>query len=261
MDLFDVVRSCFRRWYILIPLLLITGWYTHSVYVAVKPVYYSQAVVGLAPPAYRLDQAVAGQPVPRNGLLDIGGAPFLANMAALSLREPATVNRVVALGGMPDYSARMFPVPANSQPVPLVMVEQTAPTPTAASHTLELVTNEMSSALERIQDQANVPKEMMVSAFVVSPPSEPVAAMPTRTRSTASIAVAGIGLSVLATVLVDVVLSRRARRAKKPGPDTDSVTPETDSGPDDTLTASPAPSSDHNSQPLETDRSDAADAR
>lgn len=212
MDLFDVVRSCFRRWYVLLPLLLITGWYTYTVYTAVKPVYYSQAVIGLAPPSYRLDQAVPGQPVPRNGLLDIGGAPFLANMAALSLREPTVVNHVVALGGMPDYIARMFPVPANAQPVPLVMVEQTAPDPASATRTLELVSNEMSSALERIQKQANVPAEMTVNSFVVSPPSEPVAAMPTRTRSTASIAIAGTGLSILVAVLADVLLLRIRRR-------------------------------------------------
>jgi hypothetical protein len=215
VDLFDVVRSCFRRWYVLIPLLVITGWYSHHVYAAVQPVYYSQAVIGLAPPSYRIDQAVAGQPVPRNGLLDIGGAPLLANMTALALKEPAVVNRVVALGGRPDYVARMFPSPANAQPIPLVMIENTAPDPATTTKTLELVTNETSSALEAIQKQANVPPAMMVDSFVVSPPATPVAAMPTRTRSTATIAVAGIGLSVLTTVLVDVLLARRRKRVEE----------------------------------------------
>jgi len=215
LDLFDVVRSCFRRWYIMIPLLLLTAWYAHQAYASVKPVYYSQAVIGLAPPSYRIDQAVAGQPVPRNGLLDIGGAPLLANMTALSLKQPTVVNRVVALGGMPDYIARMFPTPPNAQPIPLVMIENTASDPAASMKTLELVTNEMSSALEAIQRQANVPPTMMVNSFLVSPPSRPVAAMPTRTRATASIAVAGIGLSVLTTVFVDVLLDRRRKRVEE----------------------------------------------
>ncbi len=48
MDLFDVVRSCLRRWYILIPLLAVTGVYCHQVYTSVLPVYYSQTVIGLA---------------------------------------------------------------------------------------------------------------------------------------------------------------------------------------------------------------------
>ena len=162
VDLFDVLRSCFRRWYVLLPLLLITGYYTYGVYTSVKPVYYTQAVVGLAPPSFRLDQAVAGQPVPRNGLLDIGGAPLLANMAALGLRETSVVNHVVALGGSQTYTAKLFPVAANQQPVPLVMIEETAPDPASATKTLELVTDEMSSVLEQIQKQANVPPEMAV---------------------------------------------------------------------------------------------------
>jgi hypothetical protein len=196
----------------MLPLLLVTAWYGHQVYAAVKPVYYSQAVVGLAPPSFRVDTAAAGQPVPRNGLLDIGGAPLLANMSALALREPTIVNRVVAGGGRSDYTARLFPVPPTAPPIPLVMIENTAPDPESASKTLELVTDEMSPALERIQKQANVPPEMMVDSFVVTPPTEPVAAMPTRTRSTASIIVAGTGLTVLISVLADVVLMRRRRR-------------------------------------------------
>ena len=215
MDLFDVVRSCFRRWYVLLPLLAITAWYSHQVYAAVKPMYYSQAVMSLAPPNIRVDQAAVGQPVPRNGLLDIGGATLIANMSALGLREPAVVDRVVAGGGLPNYSAKLFPVSAATTPIPLVLIEESAPDPAAATKTLDLVTIEMTAVLEKIQQQANVPADMMVKSFVVSPPSQPIAGMPTRTRATASIFVAGAGLSVLVTVLVDVLLVRRRKRPKE----------------------------------------------
>ena len=113
MDLFDVARSCFRRWYVFLPLLLIVAWFSHSVYSSVKPVYYSNAVIGLAPPSTRVDNVAPGVPLPRNGLLDIGGAPLIANMAAVGLREPSVVDRVVAAGGLPDYVSKMFPVPAT----------------------------------------------------------------------------------------------------------------------------------------------------
>lgn len=214
MDLFDVIRSCFRRWYVLLPLLLVTTWYSHQVYTAVQPVYYSQAVIGLSPPSFRVDQAVAGQPVPRNGLLDIGGAPLLANMAALGLKQPAVVDRVVAAGGMPDFSARLFPVPETAPPIPLVMIEQTAPDPATASKTLELVTTELDATLESIQQQARVPENMMVESFVVSPPSTPIAAVPSRTRSTITVFVAGLGASIIVTVLSDILLMRRKKRAQ-----------------------------------------------
>lgn len=212
MDLFDVIRACFRRWYVLLPLLLITVWYSHQVYTEVRPVYYSQAVIGLSPPSFRVDQAVAGQPVPRNGLLDIGGAPLLANMTALGLKQPAVVDRVVAAGGNPDFSARLFPVPETAPPIPLVMIEQTAPDPASTIRTLELVTAEMNTTLESIQKQARVPENMMVESFVVSPPSTPMAAMPSRTRSTITVFVAGLGVSVVMTVLSDILLLRRKKR-------------------------------------------------
>ena len=231
MDLFDVVRACFRRWYILLPLLLITGWYTHQVYTAVKPVYYSQAVIGLAPPNSRLDQAVLGQPVPINGLLDSGGPPLLANMAALGVRQPAVVYRVVAAGGLPDYSAKLFPGPPNTPPLPLIMIEETAADAAAATKTLGLVTDEVTASLQSIQQQAGVPAEMMVASFVVSPPSRPVAGMPSRTRATASVFVAGLGLTVLVTVLVDVLLVRRRKPKirRRRGPEVDELSPNPDS--------------------------------
>lgn len=220
MDLFDVVRSCFRRWYVLLPLLAVTVWYSYQAYVAVKPVYYSQAVVGLAPPSFRIDQAVAGQPVPRNGLLDIGGAPLLANMTALGVRQPAVVDKVVAAGGQPDFTAKLFPVPPTAPPIPLVMIEQTAPNPAAATKTLQLVIGELTASLKNIQQNADVPPEMMVASFVVSPPSEPIAAVPSRTRATASIFVAGLGLSVVVTVLVDVLLGRHRKKSVDAAPRT-----------------------------------------
>jgi hypothetical protein len=109
------------------------------------------------------------------------------------------------------------------------MLEETAPDPTSATKTLELVTDEMKTTLETIQKQANVPPDMMVTSFAVSPPSEPLAAMPTRTRATASIALAGIGASVLIAVLTDVLLGRwtRRRKSRRPAP---SKEPSTNAG-------------------------------
>ena len=63
-----------------------------------------------------------------------------------------------------------------------------------------------------------MPEDQMVAPFVVSPPSAPAAGMPARTRSTIAIFVAGAGLSVLVTVLVDVLLTRRKSRAQRRRP-------------------------------------------
>jgi hypothetical protein len=218
--LFDVLKSCARRWYVLVPLVLITTFYSYSVYSSAKPVYYSQAIIGLAPPSSRFDSAPNGEPTPRNGLLDIGGAALIANMASLSLREPAVIDQVVAGGGRPDYIARMYPTPPNTPQLPMIMIEETAPDAESAAKTLELVLAQANAAVRNPQVQAQVPQDLLVDSFVVAPPTSPAGGTPSRIRSTLAIFIGGMGLSVLAAVVLDVVLTRR-RKTSAPQPDDD----------------------------------------
>jgi hypothetical protein len=219
VDLFDVARACARRWWVFLPLLLIVGWFSYDVYSSVKPVYYGNAVIGLTPPSTKMYNAPQGVSLPRNGLLDIGGADLIANMAAVGLREPAAVDRVVAGGGLPEYVSKMFPVSGNMSPLPLVMVECTNADAAAVTRTLELVIAQSQETLRSLQEQAHVPQDQMVAPFVVSPPSTPAAGTPARTRSTVAIFIAGAALSVLFTVVVDTLLGRlRARRRRRLAP-------------------------------------------
>jgi hypothetical protein len=215
LDLFDVARSCARRWYVFLPLLLIVGLYSYHEYSGVKPVYYGNAVIGLTPPSTKMYNPPQGVSLPRNGLLDIGGADLLANMAAVGLREPSAVDRVVAGGGVPWYVSRLFPVPNGNTTLPMIMIEATAADQAAVTRTLELVIAQADVSLRTLQQQAQIPETEMVTPFVVSPPSTPTAGMPTRTRSTAAIFIAGAGLVVLLTLIVDILLLRRkAKRVR-----------------------------------------------
>jgi hypothetical protein len=218
LDLFDVVRSCFRRWYILLPLLLMTAYYSHNLYASVKPVYYGNAVLGLSAPSFRVENPPPGAPVNRNGLLDAGGISLIANMGALAVRQPSVIDHVVRDGGLPNFSAKMFPVPATQAPIPLVMVEETWSDPASVTKTLEVVIKEFGATIRSLQQQAGVPDEQMVNTFVVSPPSDPAAGMPSRTQRTVLRFMTGLALTILITVLVDVVLVRRRRRRIKAGP-------------------------------------------
>lgn len=215
MDLFDVVKSCFRRWYIVLPLLLIAAWYSHHIYTSVKPVYYSQAVIGVSPPDKRIDQAAPGEGVPRNGLLDLGGASLITNMATLSLSDSSVRGQVAAAGGRADYTVRMFPVPGTMPELPLIMIEATEPDAVSASKTVELVVAQADSALRTLQQQARVPDSQMVTPFVVSPQSVPAAGMPSRTRSTVAVFVGCAGVAILVGIVADVLLSRWGARRRK----------------------------------------------
>jgi hypothetical protein len=219
VDLFDLVKSCIRRWYIVIPLLIVAAWYSHHVYASVKPVYYSSAVIGVTPPNSRIDQAAApGDAVPRNGLLDVGGASLITNMATLALGDSGIRTQVVASGGAADYTVKMFPVPATMPELPMIMVEATEPDPLTASKTVESVVGQAGSTLRALQQQAGVPDDQMVTPFVVSPQSGPWPGMPSRTRSTIAVFVALAGAAVLAGLLTDVLLSRWSARRRRNRP-------------------------------------------
>jgi hypothetical protein len=215
VDMFDVARSCVRRWYVFLPLVLIVGWFSYSTYSQVKPVYYSYAVIGVAPPSVRVDDVGPGIPLPRNGLLDIGGATLIANMASVALHDPAVVDRVVAAGGQADYVAKMFPVTGNMPQLPIIMIEETNQNPAAVTTTLEAVTAQAGVTLRTLQQNAKVPEDQMVQPLIVTPPAAPSVGMPSRTKTTVAIFGAGVALSVVVTVLVDVLLTRRKAHVLK----------------------------------------------
>ncbi len=252
MDLFDVARSCIRRWYVFLPLLAIVAGYSHSIYNSAKPVYYSQAVIGIAPPSDKIYDYAPGVPQARNGLLDIGGAQLVANLTAIGLKQPSVVDRVVAAGGLPSYASHMFPVPGNMQQMPLIMLEITDPNPAEVSKTLELVIGQAEVTLRTLQQQAQVPDSEMVSPFVVAPPTAPAGAMPSRMRSTIATFAAGAGLSIVLTVLFDILMNRRKARAEQrrlenveAGADPGPVIPSKDFDEPAEADAAPGPPSDN----------------
>lgn len=217
MDLIDVSRACLRRWYIVLPILLATAAFVYHDYTSTKPVYYSNAVVALAPPNSQLPFSTAGVPVPRNGLLDSGGPVLIANLAVLSWRDPSVVSQVVTAGGRPNYNVRMFPSPGTAAPLPIIMVEATESDAGTAAATVKAAIAQAEQVLHTIQQQAGVPEAQMVRALVASPPRAPVAGKPSQIRSSISMALAGLVLAVVLALVADMLILRRKPQTAIPG--------------------------------------------
>lgn len=215
MDLFDIIRACVRRWYVVLPILLITCWLAYGKYNDVEPVYYSNAVVGIAPTNQTIQYAGEGTPIPRNGLLDVGGPALITNMTVLALGDPIVKSKVVEGGGVPNYIVRMFPTPltgagAGAQ-LPLIMIEATEPQAAMATRTVELVSAQVDSVMQQLQRQAGVSDAQIVRALAISPPST-VAGMPSRSKSLIYIVGVGFAISVFLGLLVDLVVTRVSAR-------------------------------------------------
>lgn len=232
MDISDVIRSCLRRWYVFIPLLAITGWYAHGYYSAVVPVYYSNAVVGITAPNQQMQLSPDGSQMMRNGngLLDIGGAGLIMNMAVLGFGDPSVRAQVVAGGGKGNFTARMFPsegLGAQTQ-LPLIMIEATEPDAASASRTVELAAAQTNRILHDIQLQAGVSEAGMVRAIDASRPAT-VAGVPSRNKRFLLILAVGFGLAIVAAVGVDVLAQRLGTRPRK-----DPTHKDTEADPSDT---------------------------
>jgi len=231
VDLFDVIRACFRRWYVVLPPLLITAWIANGQYTDVQPVYYANAVVGIAPPNQQIQYTGAGAPIPRNGLLDVGGPGLITSMTILSLSDSSVRAQVVAEGGAGNYTARVFPSPltgAGSQnQLPLIMIEATESDKFVAGKTVELAAGHADSVMQELQKRAGVPDSELVRALIVSPPTT-VAGIPSRSKSVLYVVLLGIGIALFLGVATDVILNRRkGGRNQIPAHDKDKATDET----------------------------------
>ncbi|MCX5041699.1 hypothetical protein OG921_00655 [Aldersonia sp. NBC_00410] len=207
MDLFDVAKSCARRWWVFLPLVAIVTFFSYHTYSGVQPVYYSSATVGLVGPAIT---PATGVGAPTNPLMNAGGVPLLSNLLAMGMSDAGVREQVVAQGGMSDYTAKVFSVVGGQ--LPLVVIEATAPDPAIVASTLQAATGVGDGTLHQIQENAGVPPDQMMRTYPIGTIGEPAPAMPSRTRSTVATFVAGFGLSVVLTVIVDVLLIKWRRR-------------------------------------------------
>ena len=139
---------------------------------------------------------------------------MIADMVTIGLGDPSVVDQVVAAGGGNWYNARLFPVPPTAVQPPLIMIDVTAADPATAKVTLQLVTAQAEVTLKGLQQHAGVPDDQMVSMFVVSQPVPPQAGMPSRTKSTITMLLAGVVLAVLVAVVADLLLTRLSTRRK-----------------------------------------------
>lgn len=225
MDFFDVARICAKRWYVFLPLLLVTAWYTYSSYTSVKPVYYVSSVVSIAPPNQR--SSYSAQPAEVNGLLEAGGPTLITNLAVIAGNDSAFIDKVAAAGGQRNFVVKNFPTPFGVQvPLPLIMLETYSGDSYSAIKTIEIAATQIDGLFSDLQRSAGVADSQMAHAIVASAPKS-VQAMPSRNRSAAGKFLGGLGIAVLASVVTDGFVTR-VQRGKKTRLETQVITPVSD---------------------------------
>jgi hypothetical protein len=213
-----VIRACYRRWYVFLPILLLTAWIGFHQFNSVKTVFYSNTVVGIAPPSESIPYLGEGRAVPRNGLIEVGGPDLLTTMTTIGLGDESARQAVIRQGGTGSFTVRQYPSPVtgagSTLSIPLLMVEATESTAELAQKTVQLAAREADSVMQAVQRQAGVPEPLIVRALTFSQPKV-VPAIPSRNKKLYFTLFSGIVAAALAAVSVELIMSRRAASASR----------------------------------------------
>jgi|HigsolmetaAR206D_1030411.scaffolds.fasta_scaffold01181_7 hypothetical protein len=204
MDLLDLLKLMFRRWYLSAPIVVGTLGAALAFGLAIQPEYKTEAAVLLVPPTTATAPPAPGAtPRPGNPWLRIGeNAMAQAVQIAVSSHDART--KVAAAGGDPDYEVGLV----NRSSILTIAV--TAPTESSARATVVTVTQLIHDEVAGRQAEYRPNPGEQITTQVLDPGLNIVQSRSNVLRAQVVIVVIGLLLAAVAAVGYDAVLRRRA---------------------------------------------------
>lgn len=201
MDLWDVIKVMWRRWYVAVPLLLVVLAATLGAGTVLKPEYTSTASVLLVPPAERPEEAVDPDDE-GNPWIQVGPVA-MAEAVSIAVQSKANQDRLAAKGIEAEYQVGVL---VRSS---IVQVDVAASSPaqvrSAATEVIKLITDEVARRQAPYQSKA----DQLISTQMLDPGDNVVATRTGIRRGQAMILFAGLLLTAALAVGTDAVLRRR----------------------------------------------------
>jgi hypothetical protein len=217
MDLAEIFRVTRRRWYVLLPGLLLTAGLVAAVVLLVPVTYQSQSTVQL------LNSPKA--------TVAYGGNPFLSTQTSLTgmadslarnLNSDGSVRELKSRGATGTFEAKI----ADNAQGPLMWLTVTGTDRAAVLASDRILTAYATDRLKQFQEQQSVDPKAMIQMMTIVVPQPPVAQ--TKTRLEYMIMAGGMGL-VLSLIAVFYVEARRRPRPvvtpEEPAPAVDAPEP------------------------------------
>lgn len=212
MDLWQVLLILLRRWYVVIPVLLLTAYVASQASARVDPTYNAYAAVFV----YVENPAGEGNPPTVQS----------AQAASVALGSPEVRQRLADAGLSPEYNVR-----ARSRN-PFIDVSVEAENPEVALETVRgvvaLIPAEFASRPQIYAGRSSLagqPGGPRLAIEVLAGPAVEDAAYEGRTRVIVVIAAVGLVAAVLLALLTELLVRavRRSRRQKRPAPGSSTV--------------------------------------
>ena len=212
VDIFDSVRLVFRRWWLTLPLLMMTVGAALLVSSEIQPEYRAQASVLIVGPAVRESLRIPGEFENLNPLIDQPSAlETVATVLALSMSGPEVTSTLEREGLSPDFEL------GTQRGVPIVLIETRAGEDEVAVASARRLAELIDAQVRLQQDEADVPVAEQVTTSVIQLASAGGADYGGRTRVRIMIFALGVGLTLALVFLLEANSRRRAVRRSQHG--------------------------------------------
>ncbi|MFR0355629.1 chain length determinant protein [Streptomyces sediminimaris] len=220
MDLAEIFRVMRRRWYVLLPGLVLTAGLIAGVLTTVPVTYQSQSTVVLLN-SQKATTAYDGNPF----LSTQTSLTGMADSLARNLNSDDSLRDLKARGARGTFDAKL----ADNAQGPLMWLTVTGTDKAAVLASDKILTSYAKDRLYQFQKEQKVASRAMIRMTTIVPPQNPVAQ--TKTRLEYTVMAGGLGL-VLSLVAVFYVEARR--RPRTPAAPEEAVPP---GGPGEPVTA------------------------
>ncbi|MFJ3725212.1 chain length determinant protein [Streptomyces sp. NPDC090045] len=221
MDLAEIWRVMRRRWYVLLPGLLVTGALVVGVHLVVPVTYRSQSTVTMLN-SQKATEAYDGNPF----LSTQASLTGMADGLARNLNSDASLADLKKLGVTGTPEAKI----ADNALGPFMWLTVTGSDPDRVLESDRKLTAYAEKRLTEFQAKQNVGPDAMIRMATIVPPQKPVAE--TKTRLQYLVMAGGLGL-VLSMVAAFYVEARRRSPKPKTKPESGPKTgPKTEPGPE-----------------------------
>ncbi|MER6029970.1 chain length determinant protein [Streptomyces sp. NPDC001851] len=209
MDLAEIFRVMRRRWYVLLPGLLLTAGLTVAVYLLVPVTYQSQSTVVLLN-SQKATVAYDGNPFLSTQTSLTGMADGLAR----NLNSDVSVRELRSRGATGTFEAKL----ADNAQGPLMWLTVTGTDEDAVLASDRILTAYAGQRLEQFQKQQSVAPKAMIRMTTIVAPQSPVAQTKTRLEYLVMAGCLGLVLSLVAVFSVEARRRSHEPTALRPPP-------------------------------------------